>query len=148
MDMYDAERTSTENNTELASNDSSAHKQKVVWTMSTLFRSIPPSPWGTSDDVVPDPDILWSETNQEQLPGDGRQRKALRAVTTGEKSREELSSIEAEEIREELSGVSAEEKREDVSGVQVEESSEELGGVQAEESREELGAVWQRRAGK
>ncbi|KAJ1181685.1 hypothetical protein NDU88_006887 [Pleurodeles waltl] len=96
---------------------------------------------GTSDDVIPDPDILQSETYQEQLLGDDRQRKSLCAVTTREESREELSGVSAEEKREDASGVQAEESREGLCGVLAEERREDVRGVQAEESREELGGI-------
>ncbi|KAJ1104387.1 hypothetical protein NDU88_001799 [Pleurodeles waltl] len=45
----------------------------------STLRSEPSYPWGTADIGIPDPDVLRTGPNQQQLLGNGRQQQQLRA---------------------------------------------------------------------
>ncbi|KAJ1188196.1 hypothetical protein NDU88_004959 [Pleurodeles waltl] len=100
---------------------------------SSINASVGPA-WGTRNDEIPVPDILWSAINQERLPGDGRQRKALRTVTAGEERRKDLGGVLGEESRDKLCDVSGEVSRDNLSGISTVERGEAVSSVLVEES--------------
>ncbi|KAJ1131389.1 hypothetical protein NDU88_009726 [Pleurodeles waltl] len=105
---------------------------------STLLRSDPPYPGGTSNDKVPDPDILRLATNHKRLPGAGRQKKNLRTVTEkGRGEEERYQRVPGKESRDELGGVTGGESRNNRCGISTVESREAVHSVQGEDSEED-----------
>ncbi|KAJ1109591.1 hypothetical protein NDU88_006951 [Pleurodeles waltl] len=112
----------------------------------TLPRSDPPYSWGTVIVEIPDSDILQSGTNRVGLPGDGRQKQALRSVTRGEKV--EKNAATAGE-KTEKNAAMAEEKAEENSAAKEKEKAVKDTEAAAERKAGEVSAaVWEWRAGK
>ncbi|KAJ1212104.1 hypothetical protein NDU88_007447 [Pleurodeles waltl] len=64
-------------------------------------------PWGTGDVGIPDPDVLRAGTNQQQLPGNGRQQQQLCAfprIKRGDGDDGRKASADGESDKEEQDG--------------------------------------------
>ncbi|KAJ1165248.1 hypothetical protein NDU88_005676 [Pleurodeles waltl] len=78
--------------------DSGRDWEKKLTLVLYALRTDIQSSTGHSPIGIPDPDVLWSGTNQQALPGDGRQQQPLCAVTRIEK--EDGGDFEGEEREE------------------------------------------------
>ncbi|KAJ1191243.1 hypothetical protein NDU88_000559 [Pleurodeles waltl] len=99
-------------------------------------------------DPIPDPDVLWSGTNQGEFPGEEGQKKALRTSTEG--NNVEKKAEHGERDNESDSGnrernSSSDGGRED-SKPPERDCGEETGTTERRETEEDLAAVWRRRA--
>ncbi|KAJ1135603.1 hypothetical protein NDU88_002041 [Pleurodeles waltl] len=106
----------------------------------------PPYPWGTTMDVIPDPDVLWSGTNQAEFPGEEGQRKALRTATRAVARRRRKEEGETARVTVPVRGTA-----EAMAGVQTanprrERVVENTGMAERRKAEEDPAAVWRRRA--
>ncbi|KAJ1181718.1 hypothetical protein NDU88_006920 [Pleurodeles waltl] len=104
----------------------------------TLLRSDPSYPGGTDALGASDPDVLWAGTNHIPLPGDGRERQRIRAVTgTSNGNEDEDRWSEEGDGRNELSGAAdgGSEGREEKGSGRYGKNS--FNGGQSETSRED-----------